>query len=247
MANIIYFITGANRGVGRGFVEHLLARPNVTMVAGVRDPDSPSSQSLQTIPTGESSKLIVVKIDSKSTTDPTAAVKKLQDQGINHLDVVIANAGISEDMSTVHTVPIAAAWEHVEVNGFGPLYLFQAVYPLLNKSEKPTFVGVGSPLGSIGDMEKVPYHFAAYGPSKAMLHWMVRKIHFENENFVSFVADPGFPQTDMGNAGARAIGMEKALHTVEEVVNGMVKDIDGATRESTGAKYRAWDGSQFLW
>jgi hypothetical protein len=34
--------------------------------------------------------------------------------------------------------------DHVEVNGYGPIYLYQAVYPLLKKSKKPTFVGVGS-------------------------------------------------------------------------------------------------------
>ncbi|KAJ6035992.1 hypothetical protein N7540_000271 [Penicillium herquei] len=248
MANTIYLITGASRGIGRGLVEKFLARPNITVIAAVRDPAGASSQSLQSLPKGESSHLITVKVESTSPTDPEAAVQTLiNEHGIDHLDVVIANAGISEDFSTVHEVPIPVLRKHIEVNGFGPIYLYQALYPLLKKSEKPTFVGIGSPLGSISGMEQRPYPCAAYGPSKAILHWIVRKIHFENEEFVSFVADPGFPQTDMGNAGAKAVGLEKAFQTVEESVSGVVKAIDEGTRESVGAQLRIWDGSEFPW
>lgn len=189
--NTIYLITGANRGIGRGLTSAFLARPNTTVIAAVRDPSHPTSQSFHSLPTGPSSKLITVKLDSASPTDPQTAVTHLQDQGITHLDVVIANAGISKDFSRVHEVPIHSLKEHIDVNALGPVYLFQAVYPLLQKSNRPIFVGVGSPLGSIGGMEMRPYPSAAYGPSKAMLHWIVRKIHFENEGFVSFVLDPG--------------------------------------------------------
>ncbi|KAJ5115666.1 hypothetical protein N7456_000014 [Penicillium angulare] len=248
MTNTIFLITGASRGIGRGLVETFLARSNITVIAAVRDPASASSQSLQSLPKGESSVLVTVKIESTSPTDPEAAVEILtKDHGIDHLDVVIANAGISDDFSTVHEVPIPVLRHHIEVNSYGPIYLYQAVYPLLKKSKTPTFVGVGSPLGSISGMEQRPYPCAAYGPSKAILHWIVRKIHFENEEFVSFIADPGFPQTDMGNAGAQAVGLGKAFQTVEESVGGIVKAIDEGTRESVGAQMRVWDGSQFPW
>jgi norsolorinic acid ketoreductase len=56
-----------------------------------------------------------------------------------------------------------------------------------------------------------------------------------------------FVQTDMGNAGAKAVGLEKAFQTVEESVGGIVKTIDEGTRESIGAQFRVWDGSQFPW
>ncbi|KAJ5374607.1 Short-chain dehydrogenase/reductase SDR [Penicillium concentricum] len=248
MANTIYLITGASRGIGRGLVEKLLARPNTTVIAAVRDPAGASSQSLESLSKDNSSRLYVVKIDSKSSTDPTAAVETLQtEHGLDHIDVVIANAGICNDLAPIHEVSIPEIREHVDVNVYGPIYLFQAVYPLLKKSAKPTFVGIGSPLGSIAGMEQRPYPCTAYGASKAMLHWIVRKVHFENEDFVSFVADPGFVQTDMGNTGARLFGLEKAYQTIEESVDGIVKTIDEGTRESVGAQLRVWDGSQFPW
>ncbi|KAL3475424.1 NAD(P)-binding protein [Aspergillus californicus] len=248
MPNKTYLITGASRGIGASLVATFLARPNTTVIAAVRNPTSPTSQSLTTLPKPPSSTLLLVKIDSKSPKDAATAIATLQEkEGITALDTVIANAGICDDMSPVHSVPIDVLRDHIDVNAMGPVYLFQAVYPLLQKSSNPVFVGVGSPIGSIGGMELRPYSMGAYGPSKAMLHWVIRKIHFENERFVSFVADPGFPRTDMGNAGAKAAGLEKAFQTVEESVGGMVELIDGATRETVGGQMRVWDGSVFPW
>jgi norsolorinic acid ketoreductase len=51
----------------------------------------------------------------------------------------------------------------------------------------------------------------------------------------------------MGNAGAKAVGLEKAFQTVAESVTGILKTIDEGTRESAGAQLRVWDGSQFPW
>ncbi|KAA8652006.1 uncharacterized protein ATNIH1004_000906 [Aspergillus tanneri] len=92
MTNTIYLITGVNRGLGRGLLVIFLSRPNTTVIAGVRDPTSPSSQSLQTMSSGTPSKLIMVKIDSGSPTDPAVAVQHLQVQEIAHIDIAIANS-----------------------------------------------------------------------------------------------------------------------------------------------------------
>ena len=178
-------------GIGLGLVETYLSRPSTTVIAAVRDPNHPSSKKLSSLPKASSSKLLVVKIDSKSATDPADAVSHIKSQGINALSLVIANAGICNDLAPVATADPAAVKEHVEVNGFGPLYLFQATLPLLQKSEGAKFVGIGSPLGSIGGMDQRPYPATAYGSSKAVQHWIVRKIHFEHPELVALVVDPG--------------------------------------------------------
>lgn len=56
-----------------------------------------------------------------------------------------------------------------------------------------------------------------------------------------------FVQTDMGNNGAKKVGLEKAYTEVDECVAGMVTVIDGATREKTSGTYAVWDGSEFPW
>ncbi|KAL8769884.1 MAG: hypothetical protein Q9209_004322 [Squamulea sp. 1 TL-2023] len=184
-------ITGANRGIGAGLVEFYLSRPSTTVVAGVRNPEHPTSQELSSLAKGSGSKLIVVKIDNKSESDPADAVASIQSQGITKLDLVIANAGICNDFAPVATVDPVVFKEHVVVNGFALLFLFQAVLPLLQKSKGAKFVGIGSPIGSIGGMDQRPYPMTAYGGSKALQHWLVRKIHFEHPELVSFIMDPG--------------------------------------------------------
>jgi norsolorinic acid ketoreductase len=180
-------------GLGRGLAELFLSRPNNIVVAAVRDPTSESSQSLLNATTGVSSTVILVKIDSISETDAKDAVRILQDQhGITHLDVVIANAGQSSDLTTVSTVTMAEMRHALAVNSYGPILLFQAVLPLLEKSRNPIFATMGSMMGTTGGMEQRPYPGAPYGPSKAVLNWITRKVHFEHENIIAFVLDPGY-------------------------------------------------------
>ncbi len=135
-----------------------LARHNTIVVGGVRDPSSPAAKALDSLPKGQSSTLILVKIDSTSTTDAATAVQTLQSQhGITYLDNVIANAGISlpKGFGPIANVKITDGKEHIDVNAIGPLLLFQATLSLLEKAvHGPSkFVTVSSPIGSIGGME----------------------------------------------------------------------------------------------
>jgi len=136
--------------------------------------------------------LIVVKIDSTSEPDASAAVDLLQSEyNIDTLDVVIANAGISKVYPTVATVKPEDILEHVSVNVIGPVLLFQAVLPLLQKSRNPKFVAMSSGAASIEGIERSFIPNAAYGSSKAHLNYIMREAHFENKNLTFVIIDPG--------------------------------------------------------
>jgi len=89
-SNTVYLITGANRGLGLGMVTALLKRPNTTVIAGVRDVTSSSSQALLSLHTAEASKLVLAHIDSNDHRSAELAIKDLKD--IDKIDTVIANA-----------------------------------------------------------------------------------------------------------------------------------------------------------
>jgi NAD(P)-dependent dehydrogenase (short-subunit alcohol dehydrogenase family) len=72
------------------------------------------------------------------------------------------------------------AW-NLQVNVTGPIILFQAFYHLLKASAHPKFVPITSVGGSLAVTPQVPLRSTCYCSSKAMLNWVVRKIHFENE------------------------------------------------------------------
>ena len=66
------------------------------MIAGIRVASNAASTALQTLPHGQNSNLVLVKTDSASETDAKGAINTLKvEHGIDHLDIMIANAGIS--------------------------------------------------------------------------------------------------------------------------------------------------------
>ena len=133
-----------------------------TVISANRDPNHPTSKALSDLPKGKGSKLIVVKYDATVESDATAIVDQLQQEdGINiaHLDIVVANAGIAKYYPFVKDVKRAQIQEHLDVNVFGVVALYQATRELLSKSpragegdekKKPVFVPVGSSAGSLG-------------------------------------------------------------------------------------------------
>jgi norsolorinic acid ketoreductase len=193
-SNTVYLITGANRGIGHGIVASYLEKPNNTVIATVRDATNRAlTKDLSSLPTGESSKLIIFSLEATHESEYNELLRKITSEyGTDHIDVVIANAGINYDMDPVATTSIAKMKEYMEVNAYGPLLLFQAVLPLLEKSATPKFVGMGSLISSLGNLERCPIPMTPYATSKIVVHWLSRKIHFEHNNIISFVVDPGY-------------------------------------------------------
>jgi len=245
--NTIYLITGANRGIGRGLASAYLKRPSHTVIAAVRDPQHSTSLSLASLPTHSSSTLIVVKIDSLVETDPQTAISTLTSppHSLTHIDTVIANAGVLT-ANRVQDISAAEYLLHQSVNVVGPMLLFQAAWPLLEKAETPKFVVVSSTLGSvaIGPTTGVPS--GSYGASKAALNYLVRKLHFEHERLVALPICPGMTQTDMGDAVAKVLGREKANVELDDSIKGVVEEIDNANRTKAG-RFASYNHADVMW
>ncbi|OBT98981.1 hypothetical protein VE01_02444 [Pseudogymnoascus verrucosus] len=149
MSPTVVLITGANRGLGEGIIKRYLAKPNHTVIAANRNPDDPTSKALSNFPIGPGSSLIVVKIDATSETDAPTAIQELKGQGINHLDIVIANAAFIVPFVKIEDAKIADLRVNFETNIYGFFMLYQATLPLLLKSQRPTWITIGSGAGSI--------------------------------------------------------------------------------------------------
>ena len=235
----VWLVTAAGRGLGKGFVATLLQRPGTTVIAATRHSTSTGSKHLFSLDRASESQLIVVKIDSESGTDPEGAVTELQSEhGINHIDVVIANAATLAPPATTAAASIDDLRKSYQVNAFAPLLLFQATWALLQKSKSPKFVGISTCVASLSKMEDYPWPTVVYGSSKAAMNYIVKKMHHENDDLVAFAVHPGlvlliqsisftlhpliksrWVQTDSGNGFAKAQGLEQAPDSVQQSVD----------------------------
>ncbi|KAA6407047.1 MAG: hypothetical protein FRX48_09113 [Lasallia pustulata] len=188
--NTTYLITGAHRGnqplrglpradseqgIGRGLTAAYLSRPDDTVIAAIRDPSHATAKSLPEVSKGHGSALITVKLDSSVPADAATVIQSLQSEhNISALDVIIANAGINDDsnLGPVAQLSIDVLDQHVRINAYAHLLLFQAALPLLEKAKTPKFVAITSGIGSIGIMEHIPFPMGGYGASKAILNFV---------------------------------------------------------------------------
>ena len=136
MAPTTVLITGANRGLGEGLLSRYLAKPDHIVIAANRNPSHPTSQALANLPKGEGSRLIVVKWDASVDQDAFDAVSKLQQEhDIQYLDIVIANAGVSELCPKVVDLKLDDLRFHMAPNVYG--FLALPTRPLAHCSRSP--------------------------------------------------------------------------------------------------------------
>ncbi|KAL7657374.1 hypothetical protein ACMYSQ_003560 [Aspergillus niger] len=188
----VILVTGANRGIGRGLVAHYLAQPDTTVIGTARDVSSANAKDLNELPKGEGSRLIVVSLSSDSPQGAIEAVLEIQTQhSVGHIDIVIANAGICNHYGPVVEMADSDVLSHIEVNTLGPLRLFRAVAPLLQRASLPKFAYVSTLLASIHEIEQIPSLTAAYGMSKVAGNYLIKKIDAENQYLIALPIDPG--------------------------------------------------------
>ncbi|CAN9143741.1 unnamed protein product [Alternaria alternata] len=249
-------ITGANRGIGFGLVTLYLARPSTTVIATVRDPTSPSSKALQSLPRSPASRLIVINLDLASTESVNVGIQSLTVKlNIHALDVVIANAGIAGTTPPLLSCTTADLQTYIDVNASGSLKLYKEVLPLLLKSKaQPKFIYMSSAGGSLTSMSTI-VPLAAYGASKALGNFLFKWLALEQEGeekVVVWCQHPGIVATDMGKAGFELLakqGIDLSAHiiSVEQSTNGIKNVIENASLESTNGKFLGPDGGELPW
>ena len=181
-------------GLGRGLIAAYLQRPDSRVIACVRNPKAAEAD-LEELPRAEGSELIVLKLDCKSNESAAEAAYELQNvHHVSQINVVVANAAMAANYGPMSTMQLEHLQEHMMVNAYSVLLLFQAMKPLLEQAPagQAKFVLIGAPISTITEMEgcaRAP--LGAYGASKLAGNYFVRKLHFENKWLIAFVIDPG--------------------------------------------------------
>src|ERR1700741_444489 len=136
-------VPGANRGIGRAFVEEALRRGARRVYAGTRDPFWPSDE-----------RVVPVVLDVTNAAQIEQAVAKAES-----LDVLINNAGIALNDDLTDPTMLE---RHLAVNLFGTHAVTQAFLPALIRSR-----GVIVNILSVNALAPLPFIIPAYSVSKA--------------------------------------------------------------------------------
>lgn len=139
-------VTGANRGLGREFVEQLLSRGVAKVYAAARNPATIA---------GDDPRVVALELD---VTDPDSVARAAE--AAHDVDVVVNNAGISTP-TPVLSEDTTNLRRELEVNLFGPLAVTSAFADQLAE-RSGAVVNVASVLSWIG-------LGASYSVSKAAL------------------------------------------------------------------------------
>ncbi len=196
------FITGANRGLGRGFAEQFLDR-GFQVFAGVLEPEKVDPQ-LKSRPN-----LFIVKLDISDDFSIKLAFNEVSKQ-TNHIDYLVNNAGLNKNtasggkielVSTLKDLDRGLMLKMFDVNAIGPMMVLKEFIPMM--TESPSFViNVSSNRASYQDEHPNQYGDYAYRGSKAALSLMTfASLHDLPANVKTFSVHPGWMKTDMNPNG----------------------------------------------
>ncbi|CAN9319653.1 unnamed protein product [Alternaria alternata] len=224
-------ITGANRGIGQGLVSAYLGRANTTVIAAVRN--VATAESLKSLPKSSGSQLIVIEIDVASSDSIRRGIKSLTaEYELDSLDTVIANAGMAIKSPKLIEMATQDIQRFVDVNAYGQLELFRAVFPLLRRSKKAAK--------------------AAYGASKALGNFFVKWLSLEQKDVAIWAQHPGLVATETAKAALEDMKSQGQDLTVlalpvEQVCQDLLQLTENATLETTHGKFLGPNGEELSW
>lgn len=156
-------VTGANRGIGKAYVEALVKRGASKVYAGVRDASTFSDMTAMQKDIVEPVLLDVTRTDHIQSFS----------QKVTILDLLINNAGIIDSCFNSSENAVNIARSEMETNFFGPLNLTLALLPALRKS-KGAIVNVSS-IAGISNFPSI----GPYSVTKAALHSFTQGLRTE--------------------------------------------------------------------
>ncbi|XP_064579275.1 C-signal-like [Zonotrichia leucophrys gambelii] len=249
-------VTGANRGIGLGFVQHFLRMPNPPqwIFAGCRDPKGQRAQELQNLASKHPNIIIIPLEVSDPASIKAAAAKVGEHLGGSGLNLLINNAGVLKAKSLDDEM-LQDMTETYTTNTAGPLLMGQAFLPLLKKAaqgspgsglscSKAAIVNISSIAGSIAsafvwELKQI----VSYRCSKAALNMLSKcqSLAYKEHGILCVALHPGWVQTDMGSA----VGQPPPV-TVDDSVQGMLKVLSSLSEKDTGT-FLDWEGNVIPW
>jgi NAD(P)-dependent dehydrogenase (short-subunit alcohol dehydrogenase family) len=195
LSNEVVLISGANRGIGRAFVEGALARGASKVYAAVR-----RLEEGQKLASELGAKVVPILFDLEKPESIVQAASQASDTTF-----VIHNAGVLEPSTALGPQAITSLEKQIEVNVTGLIRVAQAFAPVLKKNGGGKLVQLNSVV-SIKNFASV----ATYSASKAAAYAITQSLREEllPQGTEVYSVHPGPIATDMAKqAGMHEMGV----------------------------------------
>ncbi|GAB1609704.1 retinol dehydrogenase 14-like [Argonauta hians] len=211
-------ITGANTGIGFETARDLLQR-GARVVFACRDVNK-AKCAVQKIMNSDSDRVLVEKLDLSSFDSIRTFCENIK-RHISTLDVLINNAGVCFHPYTKTEDGLEM---HMSVNYFGHFLLTHLLLELLEKSESPRIVFVGSMVYKHGKIDLINMNkrdgfssFKAYCDSKLAVALFCRefKNQMSDTNINIYHVHPGVVSTEIGRHINSSFIVLKAISLVK--------------------------------
>jgi NAD(P)-dependent dehydrogenase (short-subunit alcohol dehydrogenase family) len=219
----IALVTGANKGIGLEIVRQLAkAGFRVFLTARSRERGEEACKQLQQ--DGLNVEFLQLDVTDETSIDQLA--KELTSQ-IDHLDVLVNNAGILLDAANASVLEVepTVILQTLQTNTLGPLRLTQNLVPLLLKSDAGKVINVSSGGGQLTDMgDWAP----AYSLSKTALNAVTGMMAaaLKDKHIAVNSICPGWVRTDMGGSNASR-SVQQGADTVTWLATEAPSDLTG--------------------
>jgi peptide/nickel transport system ATP-binding protein len=221
----VALVTGANRGIGRAFVEALVARGAAKVYATARQPDR-----LADLVAKHKGKVTALKLDITNAADIAAAAGQARD-----VTLLVNNAGINLQAGLIAAKDLSQARAEIETNYFGPLNMCRAFAPILKANGGGTILNMLTILARVN----LPM-YGSLSASKAAALSMTQGVRAELAGQGTLVVGvmPGACDTDMErNFPPPKLAPSEAARIALEAVESGIEDVypgDMATGLSQG-------------
>lgn len=190
--NKVALITGGTRGIGKE-IAYTLAEENYDIIINYRT-ENEELMKLKKEIEQKRDRCLLLKGDVSNFED----CKKLVEEAINrmnHIDVLVNNAGITKDMLLMRMKPEDFN-EVINVNLIGTFNMTKNVINYMMKERKGRIINVSSVVGISGNADQTNY-----AASKAGIIGFTKSLAKEvaSRNILVNAIAPGFIQTDMTN------------------------------------------------
>ncbi|WP_299415053.1 SDR family NAD(P)-dependent oxidoreductase [Acaryochloris sp. IP29b_bin.148] len=241
-------VIGASQGIGLGFVQHLLQRPQIQTIYATYRAQA-SAAELFALAANHPERVCCLSVDVTQEEQIAACCEQIQADRLHWVinSVGILHEGELQPEKGLRQLNAESLTRYFQVNSIGAALWAKHLLPLLKHEERSILATISAKIGSIGDNHLGGWY--GYRASKAALNMLMRTAAIEyrrrSPQTIVVTLHPGTTDTKLSKPFQRNVPPEK-LFSVDRTVTQLLAVLDGVGKADSG-QFFSWDGSLLPW